>query len=198
MAQINFDVDIDVANRERALEWFNTTPAMIMRDGQHVKHNTGVYFQPIPQDPLTGISLIDHHEAEEQGWFKVDFLNNHIYAEVRSPEHLDRLCEQEVQWELLEHPEIVEQLYHIGNYADLVREYKPDSVTKLAMLLAIIRPGKKHLQGKTWQEIEQEVWLPSAEAQYTFKKSHSVAFAKAITVQLNLIVEQAYSVRLPD
>jgi hypothetical protein len=88
---INFDVDIDVANREHALEWFNTIPAMIERDGKQIKHNTGVYFQPIPQDPITGISQIDHHEAEQQGWLKIDFLNNHIYSGVRSPQHLDRL-----------------------------------------------------------------------------------------------------------
>ena len=38
------------------------------------KHNTGVYFQPIPSFPIEGYSTIDHKEAEEMGYFKVDFL----------------------------------------------------------------------------------------------------------------------------
>ena len=92
----------------------------------------------------------------------------------------------------------MQQLYHIGNYADLVKQYKPQSVMQLAMLLAIIRPGKKHLQGQSWQQIEAEVWKPAEQEAYTFKKAHAVAFSQAIAVQLNLLVEQAHSVSLPD
>ena len=27
------------------------------------------------------------------------------------------------------------------------------------MILAMIRPGKRHLVGKSWEEIEKEVWI---------------------------------------
>jgi DNA polymerase III alpha subunit len=92
-------------------------------------------------------------------------------------------------WELLEHAEVVEQLYHINNYADVVKSYKPRSVEQLAMILAIIRPGKKHLMGKSFDEIAQTVWDKPVSDEYYFKKAHAIAFATAIVVQLNLICE---------
>jgi hypothetical protein len=57
------------------------------------------------------------------------------------------------------------------------------------MLLAIIRPAKKHLLGKTWTEIGMEVWKKPENDEYYFKKSHAVAYATAIVVQINLICE---------
>ena len=67
--KINFDVDIDMANRDKFLELFNPIPASIKREQSYEKHNTGVYFQPIPCFPLEGFSTIDHKEAEESGYF---------------------------------------------------------------------------------------------------------------------------------
>ena len=76
--KINFDVDIDMADRDKFLKLVDVIPASIKRDGEYTKHNTGVYFQPIPNFPLEGYSTIDHKEAEELGYFKVDFLNNQL------------------------------------------------------------------------------------------------------------------------
>ena len=47
---------------------------------------------------------------------------------------------------------------NINNYADVVKTYKPVTVEQLAMILAIIRPAKKHLMGKPFDEIEKTVW----------------------------------------
>ena len=69
--KIDFDVDIDMANRDDFLKLVNITPASIEKDGEFTKHNTGVYFQNIPKFPLEGFSTIDHKQAEEDGWFKV-------------------------------------------------------------------------------------------------------------------------------
>ena len=42
-----------------------------------------MYLQPIPFDQLTGLSSIDYKEAEDRGYFKLDFLNNSLYEGVR-------------------------------------------------------------------------------------------------------------------
>jgi hypothetical protein len=57
------------------------------------------------------------------------------------------------------------------------------------MILAIIRPGKRHLVGKSWKEIEADVWVKPEDDTYFFKKSHSYGYALAILVQLNNICE---------
>ena len=187
--KIDFDVDIDMANRDDFLKLVNVTPASIEKDGKFAKHNTGVYFQNIPKFPLQGYSTIDHKQAEEEGWFKVDFLNNHVYKDVIDEQHLDRLVSTEPMWELFKHQEIVEQLFHISNHWDIVKQHPPTDIEQLAMILAMIRPGKRHLVGKTWKEVEKNVWVKPKDDTYFFKKSHSYGYALAIVVQLNLIVE---------
>lgn len=188
--KIDFDVDIDMANREDFLRLVNHMPASIKQDdGTYVKHNTGVYFQTIPTFPLEGFSSIDYETAEEDGWFKVDILNNGIYKEVKDEAHLTRLMETEPLWELLEHEEFVEKLFHISNYSNILAQYKPTNVEQLAMILAIIRPGKKHLIGKSWGDITKQVWVKPTDGSYYFKHSHAIAYAVAIVVQMNLICE---------
>jgi len=186
--KIDFDVDIDMGNRDDFIKLVNVTPASIKKDGKFTKHNTGVYFQNIPKFPLEGYSAIDHKQAEEEGWFKVDFLNNHIYKEIADESQLDRLVATEPVWELFKHEEIVEQLFHINNHFDIVKQHLPTSIEQLAMILAMIRPGKRYLVGKSWSKIEKDVWVKTDE--YFFKQSHAMGYALAIIVQLNLIVEK--------
>ena len=50
--KFDFDVDIDMANREEFLKLVNHTPASIEKEGNFTKHNTGVYFQNVPKFPL--------------------------------------------------------------------------------------------------------------------------------------------------
>lgn len=187
---IDFDIDIDCADRSQVISLFDCVPASIHKNGESTKHNTGVYFQDIPRDPLKGYSAIDHKQAEKQGWFKVDFLNNNIYAGVKDHNHLERLSNTEPMWELLQHDEVIQQLYHINKHTDIVKQYKPQTIMELAMILAIIRPAKKHLIGKSFSEISQTVWQKPHDDIYYFKKAHAVAFATAIVVQLNLLCEQ--------
>jgi DNA polymerase III alpha subunit len=56
------------------------------------------------------------------------------------------------------------------------------------MFLAMIRPGKKHLIGKTWKEIGETIW-DKVEGEYSFKKSHSIAYAHLVVVHMNIINE---------
>jgi len=185
----DFDVDIDMANRDDFLKLINHTPASIEKDNKFTKHNTGVYFQNIPKFPLEGYSTIDHKKAEQEGWFKVDFLNASVYNDIIDEAHLDRLVATEPMWELFEHQEVVEQLFHISNHWDIVKQHAPTSIDQLAMILAIIRPGKRHLIGKSWKDIEANVWVKPNDGTYFFKKSHSYGYALAIIVQLNSICE---------
>ena len=187
--KFDFDVDIDMANRDDFLKLVNHTPASIEKDSKFTKHNTGVYFQNVPKFPLEGYSTIDHKQAEEEGWFKVDFLNNHIYEGIKDETHLDKLINTEPMWELFNHKEIVDQLFHINNHFDIVQQHLPTSIEQLAMILAMIRPGKRHLVGKSWKVIENNVWIKPKDGTYFFKKSHSYGYALAIIVQLNLLCE---------
>jgi hypothetical protein len=57
------------------------------------------------------------------------------------------------------------------------------------MCLALIRPAKRHLIGKTWTEIGQEIWTKPENGDYYFKKAHAVAYAQVVVVQMNLICE---------
>ena len=148
--KINFDVDIDVADRNLLLNVLPHTPASIKdNDGSYSKHNTGIYLQSIPKYPLEGFSALDYEQAEDDGWFKIDILNNHVYKDILDDTHLNNLMSVEPMWELLEHKEFVQMLFHIGNHYDIVVQYKPSNIEQLAMILALIRPGKRHLIGRT-------------------------------------------------
>jgi hypothetical protein len=61
-----------------------------------------------------------------------------------------------------------------------------DSITRLAMFLAIIRPAKKHLIGLPWVEVNKTVWDKNDDG-YSFKKSHAIAYAHLVVVHMNLL-----------
>ena len=185
----DFDVDIDLFDRDKFLNLVKHIPASQCNNGQTKKHNTGVYFQNIPFYPLEGYSTLNYKDAAENGFFKVDFLNNHIYENVRDEDHLDSLINEEPLWELLDKREVIETLFHLKNYADLVISYKPCSVEQLSILLALVRPSKKHMIGKNWKYLEQYIWEKPVDGSYAFKKGHAIAYSVVIVIQLNLLRE---------
>jgi len=184
---VNTDIDIDVANRDKLLKIINGIPAMIARDNKQVKHNTGVYFHDIPSNPFTGMSTIDHKEAEGMGYFKIDVLNVGLYKKIESKKQLDDLLAMKPMWELLEHKEVVEQCFHIHKHFAIVGQMKPKSVEQMAAVLAVIRPAKRYLIGKDWDTINSEVWIKPTTGEYYFKKAHAHAYAMAIVLQLNML-----------
>ena len=183
------DIDIDFKDRTSILNKLHHIPASIIKDNNVARHNTGIYFHEIPVDPFTGNATLDYKKAEELGYFKIDCLNVNMYKDVESEEHLQRLIDTEPDWELFQHKEIVEQLFHIHDHFNIVSQMKPQSVEQLAIVLAIIRPAKRSLLGESWQSIQKQVWLKPVDNSYYFKKSHAVSYALAIVVQLNLFVE---------
>jgi DNA polymerase III alpha subunit len=184
------DIDIDFVDRSKALELFDHIVASRSEQGQLVKHNTGVYLHEIPVDAVSGFCKIPYDQAEELGNFKIDFLNVGIYKGVRSEDHLLKLMTKEPIWDLLEDDVFSDLLFHVNGHGDVLRKTKPKTVEQLAAVLAMIRPAKRYLLGKSWPEIMDEIWITPVDNQYYFKKSHAIAYAIAITVQMNLICEQ--------
>ena len=187
------DIDIDFPDRKQVLDIIKHIPAMIDDNGTFKKHNTGVYCHSIPYNPLTGTASIDYKSAEDRGYFKIDFLNVTAYKDVNNEEHLNTLLNTEPLWDLLYEKEICDQLFHINGYHNLLAELKPTSIVELAMVLAMIRPGKKHLipvcKDKGFHSIKDEIWTKTEDS-YFFKKAHAISYASVIVVQLNLICEK--------
>jgi len=184
------DIDIDFADRTLALEKFKHATAAINDNGTFKKHNTGIYCTSIPYNPITGLSTIDYKQAEDRGYFKIDFLNVGVYERVKNKEHLDKLMETEPIWELLLEDDFVDKLFHVNGHGGILREIKPTSVEQLAAVLAMIRPAKRYLIGKDWTTVMAEVWKKPENDDYYFKKAHAVAYAHVVVVQMNLICEE--------
>lgn len=185
--RIDSDVDIDLADRDKLLAVIKHIPASMRNVNPIRKHPTGVYITDIPYDPIHDMSSLHYAEAEERGYFKLDLLNVHVYNQVKDEEHLLRLM-QDPDWSVLKDKTSVEQLIHLGNSYDLIRRMPEpiDSIPRLAMFLAVIRPAKRHLLGKKWKDINETVWEKD-QTGYSFKRSHAVAYAQLVVVHMNLL-----------
>jgi hypothetical protein len=184
------DIDIDFLDRDHALKLFKHVPASRVDDSKLTRHNTGVYLHAVPTSAVEGVCSVpyDHNTAEE--YFKIDFLNVGIYKGVRDEAHLIELMETEPLWDLLEQDDFTQNLFHVNSHGSILRQSKPKSIEELAAVLAMIRPAKRYLIGKDWTTIMTEIWIKPDNDEYFFKKSHAIAYATAIVVQMNLICEQ--------
>lgn len=183
------DIDIDFGDRSRALALLDHTAASINRDDHWVAHNTGIYVTDVPVDPFTGRASLDYEAAETRGYMKLDFLNVSLYTQIKNEEHLAELIAQEPDWASLYDPEFCGRLIHIGNhYKTLIKMPEAvNSIPRMAMFLSVIRPAKRHLIGLPWAEVARTVWDRPAEEEYYFKKSHAVAYAHLVCVNMNLL-----------
>jgi hypothetical protein len=191
---IQSDIDIDFGDRERLLKLIKHIPAA-MRDVEPIKkHPTGVYITDVPYDPVNDMCSLDYKEADERGYFKLDLLNVNIYKAVKDELHLISLM-TEPNWERLKERNFVSVLLHLNKQYDVMQQMPEpiNSIPRLAMFLAIIRPAKRNLIGKTWKEISKTVWIDNNTG-YTFKKSHAVAYAQLVVVHMNLLEEQDESI----
>ena len=184
------DIDIDFADRSVLLDKIQHRVAKL---DTGKKHNTGVYVTECPHNPVDNLSTIDYKTAEERGYFKLDFLNVSIYNDIKDEQHLTKLMEKEPQWDLLEHDDFTNLLFHVNGHGEILRKLKPTSVEQLAAVLAIIRPAKRHLVNETWQTILTEVWTKPEDGSYYFKKAHAFAYAVSVVVHMNLICESVTS-----
>ena len=182
------DIDIDFADRDLTLKLIRHTPARQVVQGQVRRHNSGVYVTDIPQDPINACAAIDYEQAEQRGYFKIDFLNMSVYQLVKSPEHYQEMLAATPPWNRLwQDTNWSKQLVHVGNYTDLLKNMRPSTIPQMAAFISIIRPGKAHLQNQPWADVFATVWDGNDSQGYTFKKSHAVSYAALVALHMNLL-----------
>lgn len=183
------DVDIDFADRSLVLEHIRHVPARKMHKDRPERHASGVYVQPIPYDPALDCAALHYETADERGYFKLDLLNVGVYKELRSQGDYDRLLNTEPPWERLQEAEFVKKIIHIANYPTEIAQAGVDTIPRMAMFLAAIRPAKRHLLGKPWDEVAKTIWDP-VPGEYTFKKAHAVSYAVLVGLHMNIVNEE--------
>jgi DNA polymerase III alpha subunit len=192
------DIDIDVPATIKPDFIKNSIRASIIQGGKLVPHPCGVYFQKIPIDEVTGLAAIPYKEAEIFGFQKIDILHNNIYNNIKSRQHLEQLLNQEPRWELFQVSSIVKQLFQLSNHLDVLQRVKPKSILELADVLALIRPGKRFALDAYCAEKEKvrPLLYMKDDDSYSFKKSHAIAYALVVIVQLNLICNGEFDANL--
>jgi hypothetical protein len=186
------DIDLDFADRESALKLIQHVPARQLHQGQVRKHNSGVYVTDIPYDPVNQCAAIDYETAEQRGYFKIDFLNMSVYNLIKDPDHYELMLAQDPPWtRLCTDPNWAQQLVHVGNYTELLKQMKPNSIPRMAAFISVIRPGKAHLQGKPWDQVFESVWDGDSSRGFVFKRSHAVSYAALVALHMNLLNQPA-------
>lgn len=192
MGKFDADIDIDFADRDDILKHITHVSARQERDEGVRKHNSGVYVTEVPYDPINDCASIDYEQAEQRGYIKIDFLNVNVYKLIRDQEHYEAMLNKEPPWHKLMEQEFVEKLIHVSNHHKLL--YKMggavNSIARMAMFLALIRPGKRHLADQSWSQIGKEIWTVPTDGSYYFKKAHAVSYAVLVALHMNLIYEQ--------
>jgi hypothetical protein len=187
---IDFDVDIDLPTTFELSKIFPTAiRAAMLRDKKLVPHPCGGYFQDIPIDPISKLAAIEYSIAEELGCFKIDFLHVSVYDHFSSRKEIKEMLEHEPDWDLLNHPSVVQQLFQISKHFELIQQINPKSVIELADVMALIRPQKRfmlkhYLENPT--KIRVELYKVDGTG-YAFKKAHACAYALIVVLQLHLI-----------
>jgi hypothetical protein len=182
------DIDIDLADRDQLLRLIQAVPARQINQGQVRRHNSGIYVTDIPWDPVNACAAIDYETAEQLGYFKIDLLNMSVYQLIQDQAHYDQMLAQEPPWtRLWTNPEWAKQLAHIGNYTELLKTMKPDSIPRMAAFISIIRPGKAHLQNLPWEQVFASVWDGDDSRGFVFKKSHAISYAALVALHMNLL-----------
>jgi DNA polymerase III alpha subunit len=185
------DIDIDCSSDFISSEVFPTAVrASLLKEGKLSPHPCGIYFQDVPTDPLSGLSAIPYEQAESLGCFKIDFLHVHVYDHFTSRDEIKELLKHDPDWELLQIPSVVQQLFQISKHHELLIQLKPRSIIELADFLALIRPQKRYLKDlylRNKDEARKFLYTKEPGSGYGFKKGHSVAYSLTIVLQLHLI-----------
>jgi hypothetical protein len=184
---MNFDIDIDFGDRSKILEHIKHIPAAMRKVTPMRKHTTGVHITDIPYDAVNSMANIDYTEADKRGYLKLDLLNVHVYNLIKDEAELISLM-REPDWKQLNDSAFVSRLLHLSNHYNSLRKMPEpvNSIPRLAMFLALIRPAKKHLIGKAWSEVAKTVWDKNDEG-YSFKKAHAIGYAHLVVVHMNLL-----------
>ena len=183
------DVDIDLQTDFNPRKLFAWPRASLVKNDDLAPHPCGVYPQRIPVDPLSGLAAVPYEPAENLGYIKLDFLHLSVYDHFKSRQEIDELLEIEPDWGLLTIPAEQKKLFQLSNHGDILSTVKPKNIEELADVLALIRPGKKQFVKlyNTQREATRRLLYAKDENGYSFKKSHAIAYAMVIILQLHLI-----------
>ena len=183
------DIDIDFADRDTILKLIQHIPARQTVQNQVRRHNSGIYVTNIPYDPVNDCAAIDYTVAEQRGYFKIDFLNMGVYQLIKNAEHYTQLLNAVPPWDKLwQDTTWASQLVHVGNYTELLKNMRPDSIPRMAAFISVIRPGKAHLQNQSWDKVFDSVWDGNDSRGYTFKKSHAISYAALVALHMKLLM----------
>ncbi len=189
---INADIDIDISPSTNIKEVFpNWINASMIENNELKKHPVGFYPQTVPVDPITGLSAVPYKLADDIGYFKLDFLNLNFYTLFSSRAEMKAVLNMEPDWDLLRSPSTVKSLFQIANHFETINKINPRTIEELADVNALIRPGKawlidKYTEDKQYARYKLYEKSPD-DAGYSYKKSHCLAYALVIVLQLNLI-----------
>ena len=185
------DVDIDLKTDFDPLQIFpEAIRASMVKDSELAKHPAGAYFQSIPIDAVTGLAAIPYDKAEEAGYFKIDFLHLSVLDYFDNKKQIRTLIKKEPDWTLLQDASVVVKLFQLHRHYKLLAQVKPQSVQELADCIALIRPGRRHLLQaylKDREAVRPYVYRQDKDGKSAFRKSHSIAYALTIVLQLHLI-----------
>lgn len=165
-------------------------PASMVRDDDLAKHPCGHYFQDIAVDDATGWSAIPYEEAEVMGYFKIDFLHLSTLDYFESKKEIRALLKREPDWSLLLDETNVSKLFQISKHHNIISQVKPQSIQELADIVALIRPNKRHLLSdykKNKTKTRPLLYRQGSDDKSSFKRSHAIAYAMTIVLQLHLI-----------
>lgn len=184
----DFDVDIDVRPHTKK-EDYGVRAMIFNEERQDVQpHPSGFYINTtIPVDKMTGFAAIPYKEAAEKGFVKVDLLTNTAYSQFNNKQEVLDCLHREPDWGKLLDEEFIQNLPHVANHGEVLREVQPRSMLELAEVLALIRPGKLHLYDVYLEDKEKarkNLWRKPKEGVY-FKKSHALAYAAMIVCVMN-------------
>ncbi len=182
------DIDIDFPTTFDPADIFIGTKASMVNNNELKKHPAGFYFQDIPVDPITGLAAIPYKKAEALGFFKIDCLHISLLDDFASKDEIRTLLQIEPDWSMLENQHVVEKLSQLKNHFDVVHIIQPKNIEDLCDCISIFRPGKQHLlqfyrQNK--KVIREELYKKTDE--YYFKRSHALAYAMNVVLQMHLI-----------
>lgn len=159
----------------------------VMND-ELLKHPVGVHFQNIPIDPVTKLSAIPYNHISDHGYFKIDMLHVSVLDQFACKQDIKKLLKKQPDWSILLDSSHTHKLFQLNKHYDLLTKVKPKSIMELADCIALIRPGKmkllnKYIANKNF--IRPILYQKQSSSDY--KKSHAVAYAHIVVLQLHLI-----------
>lgn len=183
------DIDIDTTSDFIPQTIFpNSVYASRVMNDELLKHPVGVHFQNIPIDPVTKLSAIPFNHISEYGYFKIDMLHVSVLDSFSSKKDIKTLLKKEPNWDILLDSSQTHKLFQLNKHYELLKKVRPKTIMELADCIALIRPGKmillnKYISNKAF--IRPILYQKQSSSDY--KKSHAVAYAHIVVLQLHLI-----------